>query len=63
MAINPAEIKQLIDDVNFPIAKDDLVNVMMEKGAPDAIVNYVRSLPMDEIKSPGDLFRGLNPMK
>lgn len=61
MAINPGEIKQYIEGINFPIAKEDLVNQVRDRGAPDAIVGFVQKLPMDEIQSPGDIFKAINP--
>lgn len=61
MDINPNEIKQYLEGINFPIAKEDLASQMRDKGAPDMLVGFVEKLPMDEIQSPGEIFKAINP--
>jgi hypothetical protein len=61
MDINPGQIRELIQGVNFPIAKEDLVAHVRDMNAPEQITNFIQGLPMDEIQSPGDIFKALNP--
>lgn len=52
---NPGDIKKYTQGVNWPVGKDDLVNVMKQNGAPDGVTSKVQGSDADQFQDEGDV--------
>ncbi len=52
---NPADLQKYVQDVNFPISKDDLMSQIQGKGAPSDMVDKIRNSDMAEFNGPQDV--------
>lgn len=52
---NPADLQKYTQGVSWPIGKDDLVNLMKQKGASDDVTKKVQDADGDQFKDQGDL--------
>lgn len=53
--VNTGDIKKYTEGVNWPIGKDDLVNVLKKNGAPDSITSKVQGSDADQFENEGDV--------
>lgn len=53
--VNPVEVQKFLNDVDYPISKDDLLEKAESEGADEGIISTIREAPMDEFNSPSDL--------
>lgn len=62
-ANNPESILRYLQDITFPVKKDDLVHAARQSGAPTDIVATLSSLPFTEYANQQELidaYPGLN---
>lgn len=60
-AENPAlSVTPHLDGADFPISKDDLVELAEDNGAPVDVINVYKSLPRDEYESKEMVLRDLS---
>jgi hypothetical protein len=52
---NPGDYKKYLEGVTWPIGKDDLVNVLRQNGAPEAITSKVEGSGESQFQNEGDL--------
>jgi hypothetical protein len=57
MADNPTpiELQKYLSGVDYPASKDDLVRTAEEQGAPDDLLEALRSASSDSFDSPTDV--------
>lgn len=59
MATTGAEVQRHLDDIDYPCQKEDLVRHAEQRGAPDDVLRFLRSLPLGEYAEPTDITRNL----
>jgi len=52
---NPADLQKYVQDVKFPVSKDDLLTQVQGKGAPGDVVDKIRNSDMSEFNGPQDV--------
>ena len=57
--MNPIEVQKHLSGVSYPASRDDLVAAAESNGAPDEIVQGLRSLDQDEFSGPDDVMAAL----
>lgn len=55
MNIDPGQINQLLNNIQFPVGKSNLVQMARQHGANDQIVSMLDRLPDKTFNSPQDL--------
>lgn len=61
-SINPDDLQQYVDDVDYPASKEDLASRAEQNGAPQQMVDQIRGLDTDQVSSMADLKTSLNIM-
>lgn len=59
---NLADVQQYLDDVNYPINKDQLVEHASSRGATEDVIQTLDGLPVDQFNSPGDVSLAMGSM-
>lgn len=52
MDVNPIELQKYLKGIDYPAGKDDLVQTAQSNGAPDEIVDALRSAGQDSFDGP-----------
>jgi hypothetical protein len=52
MDVNPIELQKHLKGVDYPASKDDLVSAAESNGAPDEVVDALRSTDKDRFDGP-----------
>lgn len=52
MDVNPIELQKHLKGVDYPASKDDLVSAAQSNGAPDDVVEALRSSSKDRFDGP-----------
>jgi hypothetical protein len=52
MDVNPIELQKHLKGVDYPASKDDLVSAAESNGAPEEVVNALRSAGQDSFDGP-----------
>ena len=55
MDISPDEARQYFENVEYPATKDDLASAAEEDGAPDELVERIRTLGRPDFHSPDEV--------
>ena len=55
------DYSKYFENVNFPIAKEDLIVALKDNGAQDALISHVQSLAGDRFGSAQDILKGIIP--
>lgn len=55
------DYSKYLENVTFPIGKDDLIVALKDNGAQDALIEHVKSLAGDKFNSADDVFKTLIP--
>ncbi|RJP47333.1 MAG: DUF2795 domain-containing protein [Armatimonadetes bacterium] len=60
--MNPAMVQQYLEGADYPISKDQLVEYVQSKGAPEQAVDMLRKLPGENFSSPSEVSGALGQM-
>jgi hypothetical protein len=52
MDVNPIELQKHLKGVDYPASKDDIVSTAESNGAPDDILDALRSMSKDSFDGP-----------
>ena len=55
MDFDPDDVKQYLEGVDFPASKDDLATSAENNGAPDELVERLRTLGRPDFSSPDEV--------
>ena len=55
MDISPDEAKQYFENVDYPASKDDLASAAEDNGAPDELVERIRTLGRPNFSGPDEV--------
>ena len=55
MANSAGSVQEYLNGIQFPIKKDDLADQLQQKGAPDQIVDRVRSADLSKFENAQDV--------
>lgn len=58
-AMQSDKIRQHLNNVNFPVDKNELTSKLRNNGAPDDVIRQVQQLPQDRFQSEQDITRAL----
>jgi hypothetical protein len=53
------EILELVSGLDFPVSREDLIRLALERGAGNETLAKLRSLPVIEFATPDDLDKAL----
>ncbi len=59
MDVNPIELQKHLKGISYPASKDDVVSTAESNGAPDEIVDALRSASQDEFSGPDQVTKAL----
>ena len=59
MDVNPIELQKHLKGVDYPASKDDLVAAAESNGAPDEVLDALRSADQDTFDAPTAVERAL----
>ena len=59
MDVNPIEVQKHLKGVSYPASKDDIVQAAESNGAPQEIVDELRSLDSDQFDGPDKVEKAL----
>lgn len=59
MDVNPIELQKHLKGVDYPASKEDLVRAAESNGAPQEIVDALRSAPQDSFDGPSGVQKAL----
>ena len=59
MDFDPGDVKQYLEDVNYPASKDDLAIAAEDNGAPDELVERLRTLGRPDFSGPEEVLTEL----
>ncbi len=62
MAVNPIQVQKFLGGIDYPIAKQDLVEHARSKGADDDVMSTLEELPFDEFNSPKDVSEAIGTL-
>lgn len=51
MTVNPLPLLEQLDGLDYPVSREDLIRRAQEIGAGTAVLQMLRSLPMDHFDS------------
>ena len=54
-AFNPGGIQQYLQDISWPIGKDDLTQVLQRNGAPSRVVDNIQGSNQSQFDGPEDV--------
>ncbi len=54
---SPANVQKFLEGVSYPASKDDLIERAEENGAPEEVMETIRSLPADRFGGPQDVMK------
>ena len=54
-AFNPGGIQQYLQDISWPIGKDDLTRVLQRNGAPSRVVDNIQGSNQSQFDGPEDV--------
>ena len=55
MDFDPDDARQYLEDVDYPASKDDLASAAEENGAPDELVERIRTLGRPSFSGPDEV--------
>lgn len=55
LANSAGSVQEYLNGIHFPIKKDDLADQLQQKGAPDQIVDRVRSADLSKFENAQDV--------
>jgi hypothetical protein len=53
--INPDKVTQYFEDVDYPVSKEDLASAAEDNGAPDELVERIRTLGRPDFSGPDEV--------
>ncbi len=59
MDVSPIDVQKHLKGMSYPASRDDLVSTAESNGAPDEIVERLRSLDRDEVSGPDEVMKAL----
>lgn len=57
--VNPSDIQNYVQDLDFPVGKQTIIDAARERGAGDSVMNMLDRLPDKEYQSPSDVSQEL----
>ncbi len=62
MAVNPIQVQKFLGGIDYPIAKQDLVEHARSKGADDDVMSTLEELAFEEFNSPNDVSEAIGKL-
>ena len=62
MPVNPTQVQKFLGGIDYPIAKQKLVDHAKSKGADDDVTSTLEQLPMDQFNSPNDVSEAIGKL-
>lgn len=59
MDVNPIDVQKHLSGMTYPASRDEVVAKAEQNGAPDEILEPLRSLSRDEFDGPDDVMEAL----
>jgi|tagenome__1003787_1003787.scaffolds.fasta_scaffold20926820_2 hypothetical protein len=59
MTTSPIDVQRYLRGADYPASKDDLVSLAERNGAPDDVVQLLRSAKRDRFDGPDDVMEAL----
>ncbi len=53
------DMRSYVEDLRYPILKNDVVHALRQRGAPNALVAIMENVPVTEFQSLEDLLQSL----
>lgn len=63
MTVNPVQLQKYLGGLDYPVSREDLVRRAQEKGADEAVLRTLRSLPRERFNSPNDVSEAVGEMR
>ncbi len=60
--INPIQVQKFLGGIDYPVAKQDIVNTARNQGATDDVVSTLERLPAEEFASPADVSQAIGEL-
>ncbi len=55
--VSPISVQSALKGADYPVSKDDLVQLAQRNGAPQEIMDKIRNLPGQRFDSPADVMQ------
>ncbi|MFB9235401.1 DUF2795 domain-containing protein [Plantactinospora siamensis] len=62
MAVNVTQLQDYLEGLDFPVSREDVVRRAQENGASTAVLQLLRSLPVEEFDSPTEVGESLSEL-
>ncbi|ASW56531.1 DUF2795 domain-containing protein [Plantactinospora sp. KBS50] len=62
MAVNVTQLQDYLEGLDFPVSREDVVRRAQENGASTAVLQLLRSLPVEEFESPAEVGESLSEL-
>lgn len=61
--VSPADIQKYLKGAEYPVSKDELVDIAQENNAPEEVISQIQDLPAEEFGGPQDVMKALGQME